>query len=346
MQDRASFLAEYHFTEEQFNKSGLNWDDLVEIEKDYLTLNEQLLPAAEHITKILRLSNKVHSLRFRLKKPGSLIAKIIRKKIDEPSRVIDLETYKSEITDLIGVRVIHLFKADWYEIHNFILENFDIIPGEIVHYFRKGDDRPNEDDLSKVGCRSEEHGRGYRSVHYLINPPTCKQICKAEIQVRTIYEEAWGEIDHTTSYPNASKHPLLMNSVDQLNRLSSACDNLATFISNLEKDFEEKEVERVKMISEMKSLQERVSKLGIESKEKQKIINELKNIEKSSIFIHGTLIGGTKNNFISVNANGLSSVHNIGLIPNVVNSTIKPSGTIFAGGSIGSESILSFKSTK
>jgi putative GTP pyrophosphokinase len=345
MREKTSFLAEYCLTEEQFKKTGLNWDDLVEIEKDYLSLSDQLLPAAEHISKILRLSGEVHSIRFRLKNSESLIAKIIRKKSENPDKIIDLANYKEVFTDLIGVRIIHLFKADWQKIHTFILENFDVIPNETVVYYREGDEIDG-DLLMKSGCRSEKHKRNYRSVHYLISPPTCKPICRAEIQVRTIYEEAWGEIDHTTNYPNASKHVLLTSSIDQLNRLSGACDDLATFICNLESDFEKKETERAEMTSEINSLRETINSLEIKQTEKDEIIAGLKKIEIRSSFIYGTTLVNTGNHLISVESNVLSSVHGMGIVPKVINSSIIPSGTIYAGGSVGSESILGFKGTK
>lgn len=56
----------------------------------------------------------VHSVRFRVKDAKGLIAKIIRKRIDDPKRIIDLKNFRTEVTDLIGVRAIHFatdFKA-------------------------------------------------------------------------------------------------------------------------------------------------------------------------------------------------------------------------------------------
>lgn len=40
----------------------------------------------------------------------------------------------------------------------------------------------------------------YTSVHYLVRPrPDSPHCC--EIQVRTLFEEIWGEVDHTLNYP-------------------------------------------------------------------------------------------------------------------------------------------------
>ncbi|MEG0378647.1 MAG: hypothetical protein RR614_09240, partial [Eubacterium sp.] len=43
----------------------------------------------------------------------------------------------------------------------------------------------------------------YTSVHYLIKLNNGNNLC-CEIQVRTLFEEIWGEIDHAINYP----HPI------------------------------------------------------------------------------------------------------------------------------------------
>lgn len=40
----------------------------------------------------------------------------------------------------------------------------------------------------------------YTSVHYLIRPRADSPIC-CEVQVRTLFEEIWGEVDHQINYP-------------------------------------------------------------------------------------------------------------------------------------------------
>jgi ppGpp synthetase/RelA/SpoT-type nucleotidyltranferase len=68
----------------------------------------------------------VHSVKLRIKDSGKLIAKIIRKQLDHIERPDEQrsaysdctpDTYRSRITDLIGIRALHLYKADWPAIH-------------------------------------------------------------------------------------------------------------------------------------------------------------------------------------------------------------------------------------
>lgn len=40
----------------------------------------------------------------------------------------------------------------------------------------------------------------YTSIHYLVRPRKDSDIC-CEIQVRTLFEEIWGEVDHSLNYP-------------------------------------------------------------------------------------------------------------------------------------------------
>jgi len=62
---------------------------------------------------------QVHSVKYRIKEPEGLIAKIIKKKLEEPNREITSQNYFHQITDLIGVRALHLFKDHWPFIHRF-----------------------------------------------------------------------------------------------------------------------------------------------------------------------------------------------------------------------------------
>ncbi|WP_407705155.1 nucleotidyltransferase family protein [Terribacillus saccharophilus] len=69
---------------------------------------------------------KVHTVRSRVKDPKHLIAKLIRKTPERRQAKnhnefhFTLENYMNEITDLVGVRAIHIFKEDHIYIHDSI----------------------------------------------------------------------------------------------------------------------------------------------------------------------------------------------------------------------------------
>jgi len=56
--------------------------------------------------------------------------------------------------------------------------------------------------FKQSGCMIHRHQFGYRSVHYaVIFSPSRIESTTVEIQVRTILEEVWSEIDHLIRYP-------------------------------------------------------------------------------------------------------------------------------------------------
>ncbi|MDZ5034843.1 GTP pyrophosphokinase, partial [Clostridium perfringens] len=151
---------------------------------------------ADFISNILRSQPMIHSVKSRIKEPDRLIEKIIRKTEDRKLKYGEdfqfaLENYKNQINDLIGIRVIHIFKDQWQDIHEFITKTWKVI--EVTANVREGDNTKKFEELN-IEVRSRISG--YRSVHYLVEfYPTNDKVI-AEIQVRTIFEEGYGEIDH------------------------------------------------------------------------------------------------------------------------------------------------------
>ena len=72
-------------------------------------------------------------------------------------------------------------------------------------------------------------GKVYRSVHYIIK---YKGIY-LEIQVRTLFEEGWGEIDHAVVYPYYQNDKILKEYTELLNRLSGLADEMSSFFNHL-----------------------------------------------------------------------------------------------------------------
>jgi putative GTP pyrophosphokinase len=73
----------------------------------------------------------------------------------------------------------------------------------------------------------------YTSVHYVI-APNRKTGLTCEIQVRTLAEELWGEVDHTLNYPLKSMSLACREQIKVLARVTSSCTRLvdAIFISH------------------------------------------------------------------------------------------------------------------
>ncbi len=143
----------------------------------------------------------VHSVKSRLKNCDHLRDKLQRK-WDE-TNPIDGSNVFGRVTDLAGVRVLHLHQEQFALIHGEIRQKVEklrdwYLPEPPKAYTWDPESRQFFEGLG-VGVQLKE--TFYTSVHYLIKPRQDSPIC-CELQVRTLFEEIWGEVDHTLNYPN------------------------------------------------------------------------------------------------------------------------------------------------
>jgi putative GTP pyrophosphokinase len=261
------FLEKYNLHDDALGRAGLEWNQLLEIYHDYSKSITNLETTARYITENLRQVPQVHSLKYRVKDPEHLIEKIIRKKLDDASLDIQLENYREKITDLIGARALHLFKEQWRPIHKFITATWDLAEPPTAN-IRKGDSEELVDQFRELGCNINEHKYGYRSLHYLVESQLAKRRVIAEVQVRTIFEEGWSEIDHQTRYPYNLDNVVLGALLSLFNRLAGSADEMGTFINFLKNELETRDRDHD---AQLKQLGEKIQKLEIDSKKKQEL---------------------------------------------------------------------------
>jgi putative GTP pyrophosphokinase len=141
---------------------------------------------------------KVHSVEARAKDPSSFGKKAAQPSDADPAS----PKYPNplvQITDLAGVRVITYFPSTLKDIDEMLSEEFKIV------------------ERSDMGAELIEEERfGYQSIHYLVKltPQRARlpehdpfALSIAEIQVRTILQHAWAEIEHDIQYKSASVIP-------------------------------------------------------------------------------------------------------------------------------------------
>lgn len=268
-----------------FKTTKLKWDELQKIRDNYIALMPELEPTANYILERLHKVKKIHSVRYRLKNPDSLVAKIIRKKLDDKRRKITIENYKNEITDLIGIRVLHLFKEDWLDIHNFIKSTWSLYEKPIA-YVREGDTKEFLNKYAETNCIVKKHPFGYRSVHYLLKSSPTRKENVSELQVRTIFEEGWSEIDHTVRYPKNLSDPILVQFSKILNRLAGSADEMGSYVIFLTNELEKFSSEKKKITQQknnlINNLKKQIEELKIDPKKKIVFENNLQNLAKIS----------------------------------------------------------------
>lgn len=256
---------------ERVQEINLDIQPLVDIATDYdsAETQEELLDSAELIAKKIQRCKQVHSVRWRVKDTSHLIEKIIRKKEDENEKYadIDVTNYKSKLDDLIGVRAIYLFKHDWLPVHQHILSRWTP-KDKVLVYYREGDDL---EQYAQPDCETKKHHDSYRSIHYIV-PATEKLTC--EVQTRTIFEEAWSEIDHKVRYPGFSEDPHLKQFLNIFNRLAGSADEMGSYVVQLvefikESEKQNKIVENSHM--EIQALQIQLSNLIEQNKDYEEV---------------------------------------------------------------------------
>lgn len=136
-----------------------------------------------------------HQIISRVKKRNSLKNKIIRKNNKYSSL--------AEITDLVGIRIITYFEDEIDQIAKIISQEFEIDKDNSI------DKRILETD--KFGYRSLHYVVSYKSERLSLPEYSIFTNLKIEIQIRSILQHCWAEIEHDIGYkgeyeiPNTAK---------------------------------------------------------------------------------------------------------------------------------------------
>ena len=276
------FFKKYNIDQIDFRKTKLIWSKLELIYANYCKEIPKLEASGVYILNNLMKLSKVHSVKYRIKDPEHVIEKIIRKKSEDPQIDINIDNYKTELTDLIGLRALHLFKEEWYQIHEYIITTWDLKRKPIANY-RKGDNEEYINLFQENGCESKQHKFGYRSVHYIIETRPEKETYFAEIQVRTVFEEAWSEIDHTIRYPYDQDNPLFGEYLLNFNRLAGNADEMGTFILNFKRELQRFKENQQKVTTNIKE-ESQINSFNI-----QKVIEKMSSIIKNVVCVEWEL---------------------------------------------------------
>jgi len=214
--------------------------------QDHFTL--VLSQLKDHVLGDRDLMSQVHSIKWRVKDPNHLRDKLLRKlgQTKEAHKPFNItkDNLFLKINDLAGFRILHLHTRQMDHINKALLKRFD----EALYRLIEGPVAKTWDDESRkyfegIGIRIEksektrknEEADLYTSVHYVIRP-NLKTKSTCEIQVRTLADEVWGEVDHAINYPYHVNSVACHEQIQVLARVTTSCSRL---VDSIFKSFEE-----------------------------------------------------------------------------------------------------------
>jgi Uncharacterized protein conserved in bacteria len=258
MENKEEFLKKNKIEDKFRELERLNpdlWDILKDIYDDYEQKinNGSLKKIISCFIEEFGTPSAMHSMRYRMKSPESLIVKIIHKKCSDFTDLdyanITKDTYQRVIMDLLGARILIRHRYQWEEIHDLIWHLYfkgteKYVKNRTRDYIGDAPE-PFLAERPKVFYRYEENtkcyelkGRdifdfeknnpGYSSNHYIINYLGTY----IELQVRTLFDEAWSENDHDFVYKlYASNKKLVLNRTSNLlSKVAEVADELSMFM--------------------------------------------------------------------------------------------------------------------
>lgn len=187
-----------------------------------------------NITRAPSLSQYIHSVKGRVKDPTHLEDKLKRKlrvaKSIGKAFNITKDNLFSKINDLAGFRILHLYTRQVDNINKALLELFTelqypLIEGPVA---RTWDDE-YRDYFHEIGIETTASKSLYTSIHYILETSQRTKYT-FELQVRTLAEELWGEVDHAINYPHRSDSLACREQIKVLARVTSSCTRLVDSI--------------------------------------------------------------------------------------------------------------------
>ena len=144
---------------------------------------QEVLTKLEILQRDARFSkhNPIESIKSRVKSPMSILEKMHRKGFP-----ISLESIKTNLNDIAGIRVICPFIEDIYTVADMLTRQDDLKVLEKKDYIQNP--KPN----------------GYRSLHLIVETPIFlhdqKRMMRVEVQFRTISMDWWASLEHKIRY--------------------------------------------------------------------------------------------------------------------------------------------------
>lgn len=177
----------------------------------------------------------IYLTKWRVKGLDSLYLKTKRKNYESLDK----------ITDLGGFRILCLFEQDLISVNEFLVDllSSGLIDGmkeAKLYYWNdeikdklKGIINKNFEDVHIEEIDPRINFSGYKSIHYVVEMSFSKARYTVEIQVRTLLQDVWGELEHALVYKRGNSHPHIQKSFYLLSRDLETVDSLVTHLRDI-----------------------------------------------------------------------------------------------------------------
>lgn len=186
----------------------------------------------------------IHVTKWRVKSPESIYTKVKR------YSVINLK----DITDYAGFRVLCLFDEDIVKVHLFLLQVIkkggNLLKNLNLFNWDQNDKNTKvvveaakrlNPKLPAIRYKPRRPESGYRSVHYTCSFKEGDEVFYFEIQLRTILQDAWAELEHSLSYKKGRVHPYIRKNFDLLAKDLVTSDELMNYLKRLSSGYQQME---------------------------------------------------------------------------------------------------------
>lgn len=210
--------------------------DRAAAQKTYLRirpgLEEQLLKIYRSLRELLEEQGYAPTIKYRVKGFDNYYNKLLK---------LYREQQPLLISDLLGVRVICPFLEDLDSVERLISANFEVV------------------ELERKGDRHSFREFGYDSVHQLIrlaadsDPQLPHTGSYCEVQLRTILQDAWAEVEHELVYKSdiALPNDSIKRKLASLNASLTLSDLIFQEIRDFQKEVRARGVQRRQSVEEI-----------------------------------------------------------------------------------------------
>jgi len=222
-------------------------------EKELKTIDDLFVDARDSYKN----PTPIYSTKCRVKNIQSAYLKLKRKEA-KAEKADNKEVTIDTIKDYAGMRVLCLFERDILDVYEFTLQlmkkkGYNLHEIEFYNIDTKYENKllnkskSIDEDYLKIIERKHKDS-GYKSIHFLYSLKLNNKEFYIEIQLRTLFQDIWGELEHSIIYKHGYVNPYISNEFKLLANQLQIDDDRVSALKDMSLD-EKIEIEKSDALS-------------------------------------------------------------------------------------------------